>query len=412
MVGPRHRLRLDLTLDEEEVRFFVNRNAKLRSDRFSSDGSRSKFGWFGIGVRAATKTMSSRSTRCVFVGGLAIMDHSDRGIERLMGSAGLPVAELTRQRLSIAIRIRAAGIAFTAARRNRRLLQAANPVEHTSLTTTRYLAGVACFAQLLAISAAQPASWSATFLSGDVSFLRMFAAFASARAERPLLFLMNNHGRFADGSLPFESAMLFAWNSEDARAFATRPQRFCLLPRERRQRVLRTDGPMDVGLVLQNYADLDLVQEFTEQIARHPRVRSVLVRPHPGDNRPRPPESSAGTVRFARADESLEDFSERVDFAIAQPSSAIDHLVVLGVPCFGTGRLYSPAIPWGQLQGSPNFRASIPELPESIDEAIQTVVAQAIDGTRRHEDQPHGSDVIASELVSHQSALDFVRGFS
>lgn len=411
-MGSLQQLRWDLTLDEREVRFFATRNASLRKGRFLGTVRGSVAAWFGIGVRAGVKTLRSRSTRCHFVGSLAVMDHADRGIERLMEAAGLPIAEMKRRRLPLVVRTRAARIAFAAGRRNRRQLRDANPVDHAAITTARYLAGVTCFAQLLAIADASPSSWRATFLSGDVSFLRMFSAFASARAERPLLFLMNDHGRFDSRSLPFDAAMLFARNIDDARAFMIPPERLCLVPRERRERRVEADGSLDVGLVLQNYANLDKVLAFANEASEHPAVRSVLIRPHPGDGRSDLFDRAAGPVQFTPAGQSIAEFSELIDFAIVQGTSAIDHLVGLGVPCLGTGRLNSPPFTWHEIQASPNFRASIPALPEVFDEAIRMIRADTSDPN--HTGFSEANEAVATEPeVTHLlDALEFIRACS
>lgn len=411
-MGSRQQLGWDLSLDEREVRFFATRNARLRKDRFLETGKGSAAAWFGIGVRAGVKTLRSRSTRCHFVESLAVMDHADRGIEQLMKAAGLPVVELKRRRLSLAVRIRAARIAFSTARRNRKHLRDANPVNHAAITTTRYVAGVTCFAQLLAIADASPSSWRATFLSGDVSFLRMFSGFASARAERPLIFLMNDHGRFDSRSLPFDAAMLFARHNDDARAFMIPPERLCLVPRERRKRRVEAEGSLDVGLVLTNYADLDKVLVFAENAAEHPAVRSVLIRPHPGDKRSDLFDRAAGPVQFTPVGQSIAEFSESIDFAIVQGSSAIDHLVGLGVPCLGTGRFHSPPITWHRINASRNFRASIPALPETFDEAIRMIRTDTSDPNHTGFLEANEAIATESEVTPLLEALEFVRELS
>lgn len=249
------RLLPELSLSEDEAAFFMKRNAYLRPGRVFVGVNKVSPGWLFISLRAATKAWRSRSTKCAFIGSLAVMDHSDRGIEKLLQSAGLQASEMSKRRLPASLRFRAARIAFITANRNQRRFRALDTTSHTSVTTSRYLAGAVVFAQLLAIASAQPTMWRGTFLSGDVSFLRMFAAFASSRTGRPLFIMMNDHGEFAEGSFPFEAVVLFSWNSADVAAFMVPPQHLCLLQRVHRRRAVPADGPLEVGLVLQNYAD-------------------------------------------------------------------------------------------------------------------------------------------------------------
>ncbi len=361
-----------LALKPEEVRFFVSRLSPPRQGATQSVRQVARHSrWFGIAVRAGLKTALTKSTRANFTGRLAVMDHSDRGIERQLGLAGVRVKPLRNRRLPFTTRLLAGLICCRFLQLNAPILRAEIQARDIDIemfrVMERLLAGATCFSQFIAVATRHPESWRGTFLSGDVSFLRMFGAFATERSGRELFFLLNNHGLVKPRTLPFEPDIVFTHHLEDAGAFLREPKAVSLVRRVERARQPSTGEAFDIGIVTQNYIDVRAVMELAETLCRHNRVSSVRVRLHPGHKVDFIPDLTSSCVTFSPPEETLFAFSECVDLVIATGTSAIDHLVGWNVPCFGTGSLWDPPSDWNAVQAtSESFCSRIPALPSNM----------------------------------------------
>ena len=365
------RLRKIVELTDEELQYFVLRvrtSTKARTDMTVPLRNRSR-----LAVTAALEVTRTRKSCAGFDSGVAYMDHSDREIAKLLERAGLQWREPKKARVPPRERLLAALIALLFVRANwprieRALTDAPAPVD-ASLAQERLIAGSGCFARFIAQAHLRPSTWRSIFVSGDVSFLRMFACFAATRAARPIGVYVR-HRMDEAWVMPIPVDRLFTMDAAAASNFLPPPRRVIVEPRPTRRRETERGRPVDIGIVTDNFVGIDEVRAVAEACARHPFVKSVRIRLHPGSTVRELPFSLPSSVSLEDSSQPLAQYAERIDVALVSMSSAVPALQDLLVPCFHLRLLYSEDDLWGRRDPSTRFEQRYPT-PEVVDDLTE-----------------------------------------
>lgn len=331
-----------LRLSDTEVAYFVQRvRSSTKTQPCEGGASRTRA---RLAASAFGQTLRSRKTCAAFVGGIAFMDHSDAGIRRLIQRVGLPWEHPAKRRLGMTERLLASLLAPAVVFKNWRVVRRAlvadgEPVD-LRFAEERFVAESGCFARFVAQVLLAKDPWRRLFVTGDVSFLRLFACFAAVRTHTPVSVLLP-HRRGHSNQIPITVEHLFTMDSEAAKNFNPPPLRTVVEPVEARKRQIRTAERLAIGIATDNFVDVEEVWAAARECAAHRVVAAVRVRLHPGSNIDRLPEHMPSSVVLDDSNESLGAFAEQVDLAIVSRSSAVPRLQELLVPCFHLRSLYA-----------------------------------------------------------------------
>lgn len=401
------RLRKVVELSPEEIQYFVLRvrtSTKARPDTTVPLRNRNR-----LAVAAALEVARTRKSCAGFDRGVAYMDHSDRGIAKLFERAGLQWREPRKGSVPPRERLLAALIALLFVRANwprveQALTDAPTPID-VSLAQERFIAGSGCFARFIAQARLRPGTWRSILVSGDVSFLRMFACFAATRTDRPIGVYVR-HRMDGPWVMPISVDRLFTMDAEAASNFRPPPRAVIVEPRPTRRRTAERGRPVDVGIVTDNFVGIDEVWAVAEACARHPSVTSVRIRLHPGSTVRELPLGLPPSVSLEDTAEPLAQYAERIDVALVSMSSAVPALQDLLVPCFHLRLLYSEDDLWGRRQPSTHIeqRYPTPEVGDDLTAFLQGLTGDVLD---RETDSLRRVTVDAS--LGHAMSLDEVR---
>ena len=396
-----------LRLTPEEIAYFVMRvrtSSKARPD--GANGNRASA---TIAISAAAKALSLRKTCAPSSGGIAFMDHSDGGIRKLVERSGIPWEEPTKRHLSAAERILAGIISFVFALMNwgpvRQSLVVGSDAVDAMLAEDRFVAGSGCFARFLAQGLLARNSLHGLFVTGDVSFLRMFACFAAIRLDIPISVLLP-HRQGPSSVHPIAVDRLFTLDVEAARNFDPRPRTTVVEPVTPRRRQILAAGGLELGILTDNFVDVEQVWATARAFIQHPSVSSVRIRLHPGSIVSRLPQGMPPTVTL-ESNETLEVFSERIDVAIVSASTAVPRLQELLVPCFHMRSLYSELDAWGRrdpthevswLYPTPELSGSVRDFLDSCTNESLTRETEALRRATARTRSSTGKELVRAEL--------------
>ena len=367
-----------LRLTESEFAYFEHRvrtssKANLSPDRKPSGRAR-------MAAIAATRTFRSRTSCAAFDDGIAYMDHSDEGIRQLFERNGITWSAPEKLQLTLPERIAAATFASLFILANwaglGRIL-ATNSLDRL-LASERFVAGASCFGRFASQARLRPTTWRGLFLTSDVSFLRMFAAFAATRTGRPIAIFSHVRSSGA-ASIPISIDFLFAFESTVAMNFNPLPRSVSVdVPRARKRQIF-SDRKFDCAIVTNNFADLPTVWEVSAQVAGHGFIRSVLVRLHPGSGIRTLPSGLPPNVILSDSANPLSDFAESIDLALVSQSSAVPTLQELLVPCFFIPSFDRNAYFMQDADNySPAWRYATPEAPEPLQKFLDALSADEL----------------------------------
>lgn len=341
-----------LRLTEKEIAYFalkVRMSTKARPEAGTTTRARRTRTVVAIG--AAAKAARLRQTCAPFAGGIAFMDHSDDGIRKLVERAGLPWEEPEKRRLTSSERLLVglltlAFVLVNWAGVQRALVAGSDPVD-LELAQGRFVAGSGCFARFLAQALLERDTWHGLFVTGDVSFLRMFACFAATRTGRPVsIYVRHRTDRL--WVIPIAVDRLFTMDAGASENFDPQPTRVVLEAWSFRHRSIGHHASFDVGIVTDNFISVDHVWEVARECASHNNVRTVRIRLHPGSSVRGLPSGLPPSIKLEDNGESLATYAERIDVALVSMSSAVPVLQDLLVPCFHARRLYATDDLWGR----------------------------------------------------------------
>lgn len=359
---------------------------------------------------AAALAVARKGWSCaVLVDGVAFMDHSDGEIAKLFDRVGVQWREPRKARLSMLERVLAAFVALRFVRTNwprtARLLADQSPSVDIALAEERFIAGSGCFARLVAQARLRPMTWRGLFVSGDVSFLRMFACFAAVRAGRPVGVYVR-HRMDGEWVMPVRVSRLFTMDAAAAGNFLPLPRRVIVEPPPARRRKTAPGQPVEVGIVTDNFVGIEEVWAMAEACARHPDVTSVRIRLHPGSTVRELPLGLPPSVILEDSAEPIAQYAERIDVALVSASSAVPALQDLLVPCFHLRLLYSEDDLWGRRDPTTNIeqRYPVPEVGDDLTAFLQALTA----GTLHHEIESLRRQTVDAS-VGDAMSLDEVR---
>lgn len=370
-----------LRLTEEEIEYFVLRvqtSSKARPEVVNTPRARTP-----AAINAAWASLRARRTCAPFARGIALMDHSDDGIRKLVERSGITWVEPEKRRLSTGERLLAAALAFGFVLTNwaavhRAVFAGPNPID-LGLARDRLLSGSGCFARFLAQSHLGRNAWTGLFVTGDVSFLRMFACFAASRTGRPIGVYLRH--RMPDHQvMPIAVNRLFTMDPGASRNFSPMPADLVIEPRPVRLRKPHDGEALDVGIVTDNFVSLESVWELARECALQRNIKSVRIRLHPGSPVRDLPPGLPPSVNLEDNREELSAFAERIDFALVSMSSAVPLLQELLVPCFHARHLYRTDDRWkrNRPEWEVDSRYPVPEMTKPLDEFLNPPVADML----------------------------------
>lgn len=198
-------------------------------------------------------------------------------------------------------------------------------------------ASIAGAAILLEFDTAQPRQWASTIVDGDVSAQRALIHDVSKRLAKPTYVYMAT--RREPGILDLQFDGLFTYELETALMCVDAPPLVVHVKPTRRKRQFKSDRPVHVGLVTDNFVDQVVWEEAVDEIASQASVASVHIRIHPRSKLTLRGVADSEKLVLSSPSQPLEEFAEDVDFAIVSGTSAAQMLRLLGVPCFRYPRL-------------------------------------------------------------------------
>lgn len=371
-----------LRLTEKEIAYFalrVRTSSKARPT--AGIPTRARRTRTVVAIGAAAKAARLRKTCAPFAGGIAFMDHTDDGIRKLVEFAGLPWEQPEKRRLTSSERLLAGLLTFAFVLANwagvqRALVAGSDPVD-LELAQSRLVAGSGCFARFLAQALLERDTWHGLFVTGDVSFLRMFACFAATRTGRPISVYRRHRG----GPLwvkPIAVDRLFTMDAGTSEEFDPQPTRVVLEARSFRHRSIGHHASFDVGIVTDNFVSVDHVWEVARECASHNSVRTVRVRLHPGTAVRGLPSGLPPSIELEDNGESLATYAERIDAALVSRSSAVPVLQELLVPCFHARRFYAAHDRRRFPETTLGSRYPTPEVESSMSEFLDLMTTDAL----------------------------------
>jgi stress-induced morphogen len=397
-----------LRLTPDEVDYFVHR--VRTSSKAGSKPAPDRIAWRRVAIEAAAATWATQKTCAAFSRRIAYMDHSDNGIRALFERSGAQWEEPKKLRLTRLERLIAAIVALRFVQVNRAEVQPALNAAGADLrlAAERLAAGAGCFGRFTAQAVVSPDSWRGLFLTADVSFLRMFACYAAVRADRPTS-LYVGYRLAHEEILPIAADTLFTFDAAAAESFNTPPMQVIIDVHGARERSNPDDAHYEVGIVTDNFAGISEVWTAARVLARHPVVRSVLIRLHPGSEVTELPSDMPACVSLCDSQEPLPAFSERVDLALVSNSSAVAVLQDLLLPCFHARQFYSHDDLWGRrdLPLMPVGPHSLPEVVGALSEFFDELSPAVLDAERNRLRSVAGGPVdLAAARVRVRAALE------
>lgn len=314
-----------------------------------------KVRWFTLAIQAAGSALTLKHTVVPLIGDRVILDHSDLGIQKLYKLHNVPWQIPANIDVTLFERVRTSAMCFSFVLKNRHgLLWSINAKIKESIcisgssierrvdsvrTKKELVQGVIAMNQLLTLKDSRPDTWQSVFMTGDISILRQFAASAAVRSNCRIFCFLGHPGE--ESSVIVCPDVLFTFNSKTQQTFARKPVRTIVVKQRKRLRKVPFTNYFDVGILVDNWVELEQVKQASEAIAcLVPSVKSVQIRLHPASKRRLDLTPIDSRCVLTPVSMDLQDFAELIDFCLVSASSAVPVVQQMNVPCFYTSHFY------------------------------------------------------------------------